>query len=93
MNHIDKIRRHIEESVQTKRLILSDEQMLSQIGQAADMIARKGARMAVPEARKHMAWYCKGFAGAAAVRDRLMRANTLADFRAAFERLLSDPLR
>ena len=29
MNHIDKIRRHIEESVQTKRLILSDEQMLS----------------------------------------------------------------
>ena len=40
MNHIDKIRRHIEESVQTKRLILSDEQMLSQIGQAADLIIK-----------------------------------------------------
>ena len=38
MNHIDKIRGHIEESVQTKQLILKNEQMLGQIGQAADMI-------------------------------------------------------
>ena len=40
MNHIDNIRRHIEESVQTKQLILDDEQMLNQIGQAADMIIK-----------------------------------------------------
>lgn len=38
MNHIDKIRGHIEESVQTKQLILKNEQMVGQIGQAADMI-------------------------------------------------------
>ena len=44
---------------------------------AHDMIEKKGARVGVAEARKHMAWYCKGLRGAAAVRDGLMHAESL----------------
>ena len=56
--------------------------------QAADMVKRKGARVGIPEARKHMAWYCKGLRGASVARDALMRAESLEDFRTVFDGLL-----
>lgn len=56
--------------------------------QAADMVERKGERVGIPEARKHMAWYCKGLRGAAGARGALMRAESLDDFRAVFDGLL-----
>ncbi len=56
---------------------------------AADMIARKGERVGLPEARKHLVWYCKGLRGAAAARGELMQAQTLEGVRAVFDTLLA----
>lgn len=53
----------------------------------ADMVARKGERQGFAEGRKHMAYYCKGLAGAPAARDALMHATTLAEVRAVFDTL------
>ena len=52
------------------------------------MVKRKGERVGIPEARKHMAWTCKGLRGASVARDALMRAESLEDFRAVFDGLL-----
>ncbi len=46
-----------------------------------------GERRAVLEMRKHMAWYLKGFPGAAAVRDRINRAEGLAAFHGVLDQL------
>ena len=53
------------------------ERVAMAIAHARDMVARKGERIGTAEARKHMAWYSKGLRGAAAVRDALMRAESL----------------
>ena len=50
------------------------------LAHAADMIEKKGARIGVAEARKHMAWYCHGLRGAAAARGALMHAESLIEF-------------
>lgn len=44
--------------------------------QVREMIAEKGQRVGVAEARKHLAWYCHGMEGAAAARGRLMQAES-----------------
>lgn len=54
---------------------------------AADIVARKGERIGVPEARKHLAWYTKGLRGAPAVRDALMHVSTLEEVRKVLARL------
>ncbi|MBQ9416808.1 MAG: tRNA dihydrouridine synthase DusB [Clostridia bacterium] len=41
-----------------------------------DMLRYKEERVAIPEARKHMAWYTKGMRGAAVLRNELMHATT-----------------
>jgi len=64
------------------------ERLQTALAQAADMVARKGDRVGITEARKHMAWYCRGLHGAATARDALMRAESLDDFRRVFEALL-----
>ena len=56
---------------------------------AADMVERKGARVGLPEARKHMVWYCKGLRGAAAARGALMQAESLEGVRLVFDELLA----
>ena len=38
------------------------------------LVARKGEAVGVREARKHMAWYCKGMPGACAARDSINRS-------------------
>ena len=50
------------------------------LAHAADMVEKKGVRIGIPEARKHMAWYCHGLRGAAAARGALMHAESLEDF-------------
>ena len=50
----------------------------------------KGERVGIAESRKHMAWYCKGLRGAAGARDAMMRAETVTDVTAIFERLLKE---
>lgn len=44
--------------------------------QVREMIAEKGERVGVAEAKKHLAWYCHGMEGAAAARGRLMQAES-----------------
>lgn len=42
--------------------------------QVREMIEEKGERVGVAEAKKHLAWYCRGIEGAAATRSRIMQA-------------------
>lgn len=65
------------------------ERLEAALTHAADMIARKGARVGLPEARKHLVWYCKGLRGAAAARGELMQAQDLEGVRAVFDGLLA----
>lgn len=44
------------------------------LGQVQEMIAEKGERVGLAEAKKHLAWYCKGLDGAATARGRIMQA-------------------
>ena len=44
------------------------------LAQVKEMIAEKGERIGVAEAKKHLSWYCHGIEGAAAARGRLMQA-------------------
>ena len=44
--------------------------------QVREMIAEKGERIGVAEAKKHLSWYCHGIEGAAAARGRLMQATS-----------------
>jgi nifR3 family TIM-barrel protein len=44
-------------------------------------VADKGERIGIPEIRKHIAWYLRGMNGAAAGRNRVMTASTLAEMR------------
>ena len=64
------------------------ERVETALAHAADMVKRKGERMGLAEARKHMLWYCKGLRGASTARDALGRAEDLATIRAVFEQLL-----
>jgi len=60
------------------------------------MVAELGEARAVPQMRKHLALYLKGIAGAAVLRERLMRidnaAETIATIEATIGRLHSSPL-
>jgi tRNA-dihydrouridine synthase len=64
------------------------ERLDTALAHAADMVMRKGARVGLAEARKHMLWYCKGLRGASTARDALTRAESLTDFSAVFATLL-----
>lgn len=64
------------------------ERLQTALAQAADMVEKKGERVGIAEARKHMAWYCRGLRGAAAARGDLMQAETWDDFRRVFDVLL-----
>ena len=65
------------------------ERLKMAMAHAADMIARKGERVGLPEARKHLVWYCKGLRGAAAARGELMQAQTPEGVQAVFDVLLA----
>ena len=64
------------------------ERLDAALAHAADMAARKGERVGLSEARKHMLWYCKGLRGAAGAREALSHIETLDDIRAIFDTLL-----
>ncbi|HEV3156734.1 MAG TPA: tRNA dihydrouridine synthase DusB [Candidatus Baltobacteraceae bacterium] len=60
------------------------------------MVAEWGELRAVPQMRKHLGWYLKGFAGAGDMRERVMRtttaAATLREIEAAIARLDAEEL-
>lgn len=66
------------------------ERLATALSHAEDMVARKGERIGIPEARKHMAWYCKGLRGAAAARGALMHAESIAEISAIFDTLITE---
>ena len=53
----------------------------------------KGERIGIREARKHIAWYLKGFHGAAAFRGEAGRVNTLEDVEKLIYRVRSEALK
>ena len=52
------------------------ERFETALNQVREMIAEKGERVGIAEAKKHLAWYCHGMEGAAAARGRLMQASS-----------------
>ena len=66
-----------------------EQRLQTALAQAADMAMRKGERIGLAEARKHMVWYCKGLHGAAAARGALMQTDTLEGMRVIFDDLLA----
>ncbi len=52
------------------------------LSQVREMIAEKGERVGVAEAKKHLAWYCHGMEGAAAARGRIMQAGSYGELAA-----------
>ncbi len=65
------------------------ERLAVALRHATDMAARKGERVGLAEARKHMVWYCKGLRGAAAARGALMQAESTEGIKAVFDDLLA----
>lgn len=51
------------------------------------LIAEKGERIGISEARKHLAWYTHGLRGSAAVRGKLMTAATLDEIKSLLQTL------
>ena len=47
--------------------------------QVREVICEKGERIGIAEAKKHLAWYCHGVEGAAAMRGRIMQATSYAE--------------
>jgi tRNA-dihydrouridine synthase len=53
------------------------------------MVEEWGEPRAVPQMRKHLGYYLKGFAGAGALRERLMRTETAAQTLAILEETIA----
>jgi len=52
------------------------ERLSEALWQVREMCEEKPEKIAVPEARKHLAWYIKGLRGSAKVRNEIMKAQT-----------------
>lgn len=66
----------------------AEEKMQALMHQAHMTIAAKGEHVAMRQLRKHAAWYFKGFAGAAKLRDATVRLETLSDLQGLVETFL-----
>lgn len=64
------------------------ERMETLLRQASLAVASKGERIAMRQLRKHAAWYFKGFAGAARLREAAVRIETLQDLKCLTETIL-----
>jgi tRNA-dihydrouridine synthase len=53
------------------------------------MVEEWGEPRAVPQMRKHLGYYLKGFAGASALRERLMRTETAAETLGVLEQTIA----
>ena len=64
------------------------ERLLLAVEHAEMIVREKGERVGIPESRKHVAWYIHGMRGAAAARNRVMTASTLAEMKSILLELL-----
>ena len=67
-----------------------EEKMALAFSQAERMIEEKGEYVAVREARKHISWYIKGVRDAAAARNRINTAETLAEMKEIAKELIEN---
>ena len=63
------------------------EKLGTAMEQLEDMVRRKGERVGVAEAKKHMSWYTVGVRDSAAARNAIMSANTVDEIKEIFLRL------
>jgi nifR3 family TIM-barrel protein len=56
-----------------------EEKLAMALEHCRRLVERKGEAKAIPEMRKHLAWYLKGLPGMAPVKERLFRCRTLAE--------------
>ena len=54
-----------------------EDRIIMALWHTEELIRQKGERVGIAEARKHLGWYIVGVRGAASLRDRLMRAESL----------------
>ncbi len=64
----------------SERMAVAEEHLLA-------MVAHKGERIGLAEAKKHMAWYLHGLRGAASARSEIMNAHTAPEIQAILSRL------
>ena len=63
------------------RLPTIDDRVAMALWHTEELMRRKGERVGIAEARKHLGWYIVGVHGAASLRDRLMRAESMSEVR------------
>jgi nifR3 family TIM-barrel protein len=70
--------KYIKEYFETgKYTLVPDEERLAEaLWQVREMCKEKPERIAIAEARKHLAWYIKGLRGSAKVRNEIMKTQT-----------------
>lgn len=74
-----EIRATLEGAVYTPPTL--DERFDTAMEQISWMVEEKGERVGIAEAKKHLAWYCKGVDGAAAARAAIMQADSIEEMR------------
>ena len=74
--------RQIQEYFQTGtyRTVSMKERAAMAIRHAKLVVEGEGESLGIKQMRKHGAWYIKGMKGAAAARDKIVRASTLQEF-------------
>ena len=65
-----------------------EERISVALSHVADMVADKGERVGIAEARKHLSFYVKGLRGAAELRNKLNCATTLEELRSLLNSIL-----
>ena len=61
------------------------------LGQILDMCAVKGEKTAIPEARKHLAYYLKGMRGAAKIKNAVFSAKSYAETEKILTEFMNEP--
>ena len=81
--------RHFEKNGTTPPPTAWQEKLDTALWHIELMCQNKGEKIAIREARKHMAWYLKGIRGAASLRAQTNCLDSLADLRALVEKAIS----
>ena len=82
----DEIKHYLENKPYTPPTVF--EKVKVAMEQVSYMIEEKGERVAICEARKHLAWYLKGERGSASTRGEINHASTLEELNAIINRYL-----
>ncbi len=82
----DEIKHYLENKPYTPPTVF--EKVKVAMEQVSYMIEEKGERVAICEARKHLAWYLKGERGSASTRGEINHASTLEELKVIIDKYL-----